>query len=124
MDSNVQRITSEELIKLLKEYDFISNSVNSFCKKYGFWGLTIRSYLNKYEIPYNKRKQKIFRLRDEYGRFSLTYTIGTSIENAQQVADNQKRTNIENIPVIKSKHSHKTSSKKCKTFSEMAAKQY
>ena len=99
---------------MLKEYDFVSNSLNSFRKKYRFWGPTIRSYLNKYDIPYNKRKQKIVRLRDEFGRFCLTHAVERgSIEN--------KNTSTQDNKI---KHNIHQKSKKCKTFKEMAAKQY
>jgi hypothetical protein len=48
-------MTPNELIKILKEYDFKKNSVRSFSLKYKITEKTILKYLKEHKIHYNRK---------------------------------------------------------------------
>ncbi len=58
----------KETIRILKSYDFINNSVISFCKQYNTKPSAIRRYIKLLKIPY-KSKLKYDIPRDEKGKF-------------------------------------------------------
>jgi hypothetical protein len=62
-------VTKQELINLLKQYDFINNSIGSFSLKYGVSSKTISKYLRENNIPYNRKETSIERDRDNSGKF-------------------------------------------------------
>ena len=59
----------EELIKKLKQWDFKKNSKKMFAEKYKISVKTVDRYIEKYNIPYEKRVIGIIKNRDKYGKF-------------------------------------------------------
>ena len=64
-------MTPNELIKILKEYDFKKNSVRSFALKYKITEKTILKYLKKNDIPYNSRKINYEIPRNSLGQYTF-----------------------------------------------------
>ena len=62
--------TRQEFVGKLKEEDFTSKSITSFCKENGFSLQTTLNCLNKNDIPYNRRKAILNRNRDTSGKYS------------------------------------------------------
>lgn len=65
-------MNKDEFIELLKGYDFIKNSVQSFCTKYKINPKTVRKYLQENSIEYNKRTIIVDIKRDANGRYCET----------------------------------------------------
>ena len=59
----------EELIKKLKQWDFKKNSKKMFVEKYKISVKTVDRYIEKYNIPYEKRLIGVIKNRDKYGKF-------------------------------------------------------
>ena len=90
----------KELIEKLKQWDFMENSKKTFSEKYNISVKTIDRYIEKYNIPYEKRIFGVIKNRDRYGRYSTEsckhdlreYGNNDSIFNHiscnQQVSDN------------------------------------
>ena len=53
-----QKITKEEFLQLLKNYDFTNNSIRSFSKLYGVHYNTVAKYLRENKINQKKRKKE------------------------------------------------------------------
>ena len=64
-------MTPNELIKILKEYDFKKNSVRSFALKYKITEKTILKYLKEHNIPYNNRKISYEITRNYLGQYTF-----------------------------------------------------
>ena len=64
----------EDVIKLMKSYDFKKNSVASFSKTYGITPKTIKKILVQYSIPHNTHRVNIKQPRDVNGRFKIVIT--------------------------------------------------
>ena len=64
-------MTPEELIEILKEYDFKNNSVKKFSREYNICEKTIVKYLRNNNIQYSNRVIKSNIPRDSLGRFKL-----------------------------------------------------
>jgi len=60
-----------ELKEKIFNYNFIENSISSFSKEYKICTKTISKYLNKWNIPYQKREINIKQNRDRFGKFKL-----------------------------------------------------
>lgn len=67
-----QKITKEEFLQLLKNYDFTNNSIRSFSKLYGVHYNTVAKYLRDNNINYNRKESNIIRSRNPNGKFSLS----------------------------------------------------
>ena len=81
-------MTPNELIKILKEYDFKKNSVRSFSLKYKITEKTILKYLKEYKIPYNNRKISYEMTRNCLGQ----YTFKSSHSQSQTISENKNKT--------------------------------
>jgi hypothetical protein len=68
-------MNATEFIDLLQKYDFVRNSVNSFCKIYKVTPKTVRKYLKEYDIKYNNRTIIHVINRDENGRFCINNEV-------------------------------------------------
>ena len=64
-------MTPNELIKILKEYDFKKNSVRSFSLKYKITEKTVLKYLKEHNIPYNNRKISYEMTRNCLGQYTF-----------------------------------------------------
>jgi beta-lactamase superfamily II metal-dependent hydrolase len=85
--SQVNNITIDELIKLLKEYDFKKNSIRKFANEYKISEKTVTKYLKQNNINYNSRKLLTHKNHDVNGRFCLS--INSFV--AERVKDNKFR---------------------------------
>ena len=85
-------MTSDELIKILKEYDFKKNSVRSFSLKYKITEKTILKYLKEHNIPYNNRKISYEMTINCLGQYTFKnyVTKGTTCQNQSQPNSNIK----------------------------------
>jgi len=61
----------EDVIRLMKAYDFNKNSVASFSKTYGITPKTIKKLLLQHSIPHNTHRINIKQPRDVHGRFKI-----------------------------------------------------
>src|SRR5205085_5795228 len=61
----------EDIIRLMKTYDFKKNSVASFSKMYGITPKTIKKFLVQHSIPHNTHRVNIKQPRDVHGRFKI-----------------------------------------------------
>ena len=88
-------MTPNELIKILKEYDFKKNSVRSFSLKYKITEKTILKYLKEHNIPYNNRKINYEMTRNCLGQYTFKnyVTKGTICQNPSQPKSNIKEKN-------------------------------
>ena len=80
-------ITTDEFIKLLKEYDFKKNSIRKFANQYKISEKTVTKYLKQNNIDYNSRTLLIHKNRDVNGRFCLSINSF----GAERVKDNKFR---------------------------------
>ena len=92
-------MNKDEFIELLKSYDFIKNSVQSFCHKYNINPKTVRKYLQENNIEYNKRTIIVEIKRDANGRYSRTTdsvcnsTINHKIHESQTLLNKNDKIN-------------------------------
>lgn len=91
-----------EIIDLMKSYDFKKNTIKSFSELYGPSTRTISRYLNEYHLDYNRSKKNILRERDVNGQFlpELKPDIKKKI--------NQINLNTDKINSINEKEKHVT----------------
>ena len=91
-------MTPNELIKILKEYDFKKNSVRSFSLKYKITEKTILEYLKEHKIPYNNRKISYEMTRNCLGQYTFKNDEVTykSCQNQSQSKNNMKDKNKTN----------------------------
>lgn len=68
-------MTPNELIKILKEYNFKENSVRSFSLKYKITEKTILKYLKEHNIPYNNRNLTHEMTRNSLGQYTFKYVV-------------------------------------------------
>jgi hypothetical protein len=61
----------EELIEKIKLWDFKKNSKKMFAEKYNISIKTVDRYIEKYNIPYEKRVFGVVKNRDKYGRYRI-----------------------------------------------------
>ena len=61
----------EDIIRLIKTYDFKNNSAASFSKMYGITPKTIKKLLLQHSIPHNTHRVNIKQPRDVHGRFKI-----------------------------------------------------
>lgn len=59
-----------EIIKLIKEYDFINNTKESFAKKYNISSKTVSNYIKEFDIKCKKSGVIVYRNRDNFGKFA------------------------------------------------------
>ena len=83
-------MNQNELQELFKSYDFIRNSKKSFSEKYGISIRTVDKYVNKYNIPYNKKQNKILITKDMSGRFCLNISNNMNIDKFECILDHNK----------------------------------
>lgn len=57
------------LIEKLKKWDFKQNSKKMFAEKYNISVKTVDRYIEKYDIPYDKRVCGVAKNRDKHGKF-------------------------------------------------------
>lgn len=86
-----------EIIILMKSYDFKNKSIKSFSELYGPSTRTISRYLNEYNIEYNKSNKKIIRERDVNGQFLPNLKIKINILNKKNIDKNEKHVSIKNF---------------------------
>lgn len=100
----MEKITKERLVEMLKDYDFMNNSIRSFSKKYNINCKTVSKYLREYNINYNQKHSVIARHRDVTGRYCLpandnketkTKTIDYKQSSMEENKKNDKETIIE-----------------------------
>lgn len=84
-------MTPNELIKILKEYNFKNNSVRSFSLKYKITEKTILKYLKQHNIPYNNRVINYEMPRNCLGQYTFKYTKQS--DTKPLVSDVKKTTN-------------------------------
>ena len=82
-------MTPNELIKILKEYDFKKNSVRSFSLKYKITEKTILKYLKEHKIPYNNRQISYEMTRNCLGQYTFK-----SCQNQIQPTSDKNNTNF------------------------------
>jgi hypothetical protein len=89
-------ITSDELIKNLKEYDFKQNSLASFSRCHNNISTqTIKKYLKELNIEYQSRNQALIRKRDpKTGKFCLAVTIKINENDKNKSSSKQKEAKI------------------------------
>jgi hypothetical protein len=61
----------EDVIRLMKAYDFKKNSAASFSKTYGITPKTIKKLLVQHSIPHTTHRINIKQPRDVHGRFKI-----------------------------------------------------
>ena len=83
-------MTPDELIKILKEYDFKKNSVRSFSLKYKITEKTILKYLKEHKIPYNNRKISYEMTRNCLGQYTFK---NATAKQSEKMYDSNKITN-------------------------------
>ena len=86
-------MTPNELIKILKEYDFKKNSVRSFSLKYEITEKTILKYLKEHKIPYNNRKISYKMTRNCLGQYTFKNGVN-NITNKCFQDSTQSKNNI------------------------------
>jgi len=93
-------MTPNELIKILKEYDFKKNSVRSFSSKYKITEKTILKYLKEHKIPYNNRKISYEMTRNCLGQYTFkndaNKVTNESDQNQSQPKNSMKNKNKTN----------------------------
>ena len=85
-------MTPDELIKILKEYDFKKNSVRSFSLKHKITEKTILKYLKEQNILYNNRKISYEMTRDSFGQYTFKTDINKCSQNLSQSSDRKDKT--------------------------------
>ena len=68
-------MTPNELIEILKEYNFKKNSVRSFSLKYKITEKTILKYLKEHSIPYNNMKISYEMTRNCLGQYTFKNAV-------------------------------------------------
>ena len=108
-------LTRDELINLLKNYDFNSNSVSSFCKIYQISRNTATKYLRENNIKYHRLNGVVnMPSRDVHGRFVLGRTtcpdaaplMGTP--TTTNISATIQKTNIQTKSIKKSQNQNKS----------------
>ena len=61
----------QDIINILKQYNFLENSIRKFSLEYKITEKTIKKYLVENNIPYSKRTIKYEIPRDVNGRYKL-----------------------------------------------------
>ena len=131
-------MTPDELIKILKEYDFKKNSVRSFSLKYKITEKTILKYLKEHNIPYNNRKISYEMTRNCLGQYTFKnttakqsdniYDLNKSFQNQSQPKNSIKDKNKTNSTPqvgnqsINLSHQNKNNSGRVKNFTEFNKK--
>jgi len=100
-------MTPDELIKILKEYDFKKNSVRSFSFKYKITEKTILKYLKEHNIPYNNRKISYEMTRNCLGQYTFKNTTAKQSDN---IYDSNKSFQNQSQPKNSIKDKNKTNS--------------
>ena len=80
-------MTPIELIRILKEYNFMKNSVRSFSLKYKITEKTILKYLKEHKIPYNNRKIRYEMSRNCLGQYTFKSDVNKYSQNPNQLHD-------------------------------------
>ena len=98
-------MNKNEFIDLLKEYDFVNNSVKSFSEMYNICSKTVIKYLKIENIKYNNQKGLItIRNRDVNGRYCLnTKKFKQDDDIKKNQNQNQKHTACRSIKDMKNK---------------------
>jgi hypothetical protein len=87
----------EDVIRLMKTYDFKENSAASFSKTYGITPKTIKKLLLQHSIPHNTHRINIKQPRDVHGRFQ----IATKSTKPKMTVVSKPITKIVSEPVTK-----------------------
>jgi hypothetical protein len=94
----------EDIIRLMKAYDFKKNSAASFSKMYGITPKTIKKLLLQHSIPHNTHRVNIKQPRDVHGRFKIAIKSTTKSANKSTTKSTTKPiTTVEQITVDDSK---------------------
>jgi hypothetical protein len=85
-------MNKDEIIKLIKEYDFIINSKTSFANKYNISTKTVSNYIKEFNINCKKSGVTIVRDRDISGKFIYKSNTNKNIleNNKSEVLNNYK----------------------------------
>ena len=76
--------TKDDLVILLKQYDFITHSVTSFSNKYNVNSKTVIKYLRENNIKYNNKSVVITnRVRDVNGRYCLNPDLNIALDSTE-----------------------------------------
>ena len=106
-------LVKKDFIDLLKNYDFINNSIRSFSKKYNIHYNTVSKYLRENDIQYNRKESELERKRDASGKFSISVAIENASKNNPPLRDLPYR---QNLPYETCLRQHPT---KCRTFKDL-----
>jgi hypothetical protein len=99
-----------EIIKLMKEYDFVNNTKKSFAKKYNISSKTVSNYIKEFGIKCKKSGVNVDRNRDIFGKFAY----GLSERNDTSSNKNYNS----NVKLNKNDGSSSHTNKKSLTFEE------
>ena len=100
-------MTPDELIKILKEYNFKKNSVRSFSLKHKITEKTVLKYLKEHKIPYNNRKITYEMTRNCLGQYTFKNTTAKQSDN---MYDSNKSCQNQSQPKSSIKDKNKTNS--------------
>jgi hypothetical protein len=77
-----------EIIKIMKQYDFINNTKESFAKKYNISSKTVSNYIKEFDIKCKKSGVIVNRNRDSFGKFTYTITGISDSDNCEAIDGN------------------------------------
>jgi hypothetical protein len=98
--TNNNRLSLNELIDLLNEFDFQNFSMASFCRRHNVCNKTVKKYLEKYNIPYNSKERTIeYDRNPTNGQFILN-----SIDKKHETKYNKNEFKINNSKEIKNNY--------------------
>ena len=119
-------MTPNELIKILKDYDFKKNSVRSFSLKYKITEKTILKYLKEHKIPYNNRKISYKMTRNCLGQYTFKNDANKVTSESGQYQNQPKSKTNSTLQVgnqsINFSHQNKNNSGRVKNFTEFNQK--
>ena len=80
----------QDIINILKQYNFLENSIRKFSLEYKITEKTVKKYLVENNIPYSKRTIKYEIPRDVNGRYKLKVNKGQRSNNNQSNENNNQ----------------------------------
>ena len=125
-------MTPNELVQILKEYNFKKNSVRSFSLNYKITEKTILKYLKEHKIPYNNRKISYEMSRNCLGQYTFKNDTNNvthkSCQNSSQPnsdTNNNNKTSFtqqSSSQSVNHNHQNKKSTGSVKNFTEFNKK--
>ncbi len=92
-DKTTITLTPNNLIEILKEYNFKKNRVRSFSLRYKITEKTILKYLKENEIPYNSRNISYKIPRNSLGQYTFQNIINNDTEKYSTTFKNDTNSN-------------------------------